>query len=92
MKVRRKVDGYQSLGLKPFGLIFFVESFRRSGITGALGYIEYTGVLGYFIGLLGIVFTAEFGLLWLVSVLWGFGLLLRWLIQKKLITKELKTI
>ena len=47
----------------------------RSGITGALGYKVYSGVLGYFIGLLGIVFTAEFGFLWLVSVLWGFGLL-----------------
>ena len=49
------------------------------------------GFLGYFIGLLEIVFTAEFGLLWLVSVLWGFGLLQKWLIQRELITKELQT-
>ena len=46
----------------------------RSGITGALGYKVYSGVLGYFVGLLRIVFRAEFGLLWLVSVLWGFAL------------------
>ena len=64
----------------------------RSGITRALGYKVYSVVLGYFISLLGIVFTAEFGLLWLVSVLWGFDLLQEWLNLRELITKALTTI